>query len=43
MYPTDLELARERFLRDIAILNFYYDTPIITAITLELRTRCLVH
>ena len=35
---TDLALARERFRRDIAILNFYYDTPIITGITLELRT-----
>ena len=34
----DLELANERFRRDIAILNFYYDTPIITGITLELRT-----
>jgi hypothetical protein len=34
----DLDLARERFRRDIAILNFYYDTPIITGITLELRT-----
>jgi hypothetical protein len=30
--------ATERFHRDIAILNFYYDTPIITGITLELRT-----
>ena len=33
-----MDLARERFRRDIAILNFYYDTPIITRITLELRT-----
>jgi len=31
-------MARERFRRDIAVLNFYYDTPIITGITLELRT-----
>lgn len=32
------DLAAERFRRDIAILNFYFDTPIITGIGLELRT-----
>jgi hypothetical protein len=37
-FSSDLEMARERFRRDIAVLNFYYDTPIITGITLELRT-----
>ena len=26
------------FFQDIAILNFFFDTPIITEITLELRT-----
>jgi len=32
------DLAAERFRRDIAILNFYFDTPTITGIGLELRT-----
>jgi len=35
---SGVDLGKERFRRDIAILNFYYDTPIITGITLELRT-----
>lgn len=35
---TDAELAEERFRRDVAVLNFFFDTPIITQIRLELRT-----
>ena len=35
---SDIELAEERFRRDIAVLNFFFDTPIITQIQLELRT-----
>ena len=31
-------LNRRRFRLDIAVLNFFFDTPIITEITLELRT-----
>ena len=33
----DVELASKRFENDIAILNFFFDTPIITRITLEMR------
>ena len=35
---SDEALARERFRRDIAVLNFFFDTPIITLIQLELKT-----
>ena len=35
---SDIELADERFRRDIAVLNFFFDTPIITQITQELKT-----
>ena len=36
---TDMtELAEIRFKEDIAVLNFFFDTPIITQINLELRT-----
>ena len=35
---SDLELATERFKSDIAVLNFFFDTPIITRIRMELRT-----
>jgi len=32
------EVARRRFREDISVLNFFFDTPIITQINLELRT-----
>eukprot|EP00094_Tigriopus_californicus_P011134 TCALIF_10745-PA protein Name:"Similar to ppk28 Pickpocket protein 28 (Drosophila melanogaster)" AED:0.17 eAED:0.17 QI:0/0/0/0.66/1/1/3/0/792 len=32
------QFAEERFHEDIAVLNFFFDTPIITQIKLELRT-----
>ena len=32
------ELAEKRFREDVAVLNFFFDTPIITQINLELRT-----
>ncbi len=32
------EVAAMRFSNDVAVLNFYFDTPIITQIRLELRT-----
>ena len=35
---SDIELADEKFRRDIAVLNFFFDTPIITAIQQELKT-----
>ena len=35
---NDAELARERFKNDIAVINIFFDTPIITEITQELRT-----
>ena len=35
---TDKELADERFRNDIAVLNFFFDTPIITQIQQELKT-----
>ena len=31
------EIALKRFEENIAVLNFYFDTPIITQIQLELR------
>ncbi len=31
-------VAAMRFRQDVAVLNFFFDTPIITQITLELRT-----
>ena len=31
------ELAQERFIGDISVLNFFFDTPIITQIGLEMR------
>ena len=31
-------VAEERFRRDVAVLNFFFDTPIITQINLELKT-----
>ena len=31
------DIARERFKRDISVLNFFFDTPIITQIGLEMR------
>jgi hypothetical protein len=34
---TNDDLAQERFERDISVLNFYFDTPIITQIGLEMR------
>ncbi len=34
---TRLELAKKRFEDDIVVLNFFFDTPIITRITLEMR------
>ena len=34
---TDAELASKRFKEDISVLNFFFDTPIITRITLEMR------
>ena len=34
---SDEGLARERFRRDIIYLNFFFDTQIITQITLEMR------
>ena len=33
----DEEFAQERFKRDISVLNFFFDTPIITQIGLEMR------
>lgn len=33
----DTELATKRFEEDISVLNFFFDTPIITRITLEMR------
>lgn len=35
---TDADLAQKRFNEDITILNFFFDTPIITEITLDLKT-----
>ena len=35
---SDKELAEERFRKDIAVLNFFFDTPIITLIQQELKT-----
>ena len=37
-FSSDEELAKTRFQRDIAVLNFFFDTPIITLIQLELKT-----
>ena len=34
---TANDLAEERFRRDISVLNFFFDTPIITKICLEMR------
>ena len=34
---SDEELAQERFKKDISVLNFFFDTPIITQIGLEMR------
>ena len=34
---NDEGLAQERFKKDISILNFFFDTPIITQIRLEMR------
>ena len=34
---TEKGLAEERFKRDISVLNFFFDTPIITQIGLEMR------
>ena len=34
---NNLDLANERFENDIAVLNFFFDTPIITQIGLEMR------
>ena len=31
------DLAEERFRRDISVLNFFFDTPIITKLCLEMR------
>ena len=31
------EIAQKRFEENIGVLNFYFDTPIITQIQLELR------
>ena len=31
------DIARKRFKRDISVLNFFFDTPIITQIGLEMR------
>ena len=33
----DEDFAQERFKRDISVLNFFFDTPIITQIGLEMR------
>ena len=33
------EIAQKRFEENIGVLNFYFDTPIITQIQLELRYR----
>ena len=35
---TDEDLAMKRFEEDTAILNFFFDTPIITEITQEVKT-----
>ena len=35
---SDEAFAKTRFQRDIAVLNFFFDTPIITLIQLELKT-----
>lgn len=35
---SDADLAQKRFKDDITILNFFFDTPIITEITLDLKT-----
>ena len=38
MYKLDdVGLASKRFREDISVLNFFFDTPIITRITLEMR------
>ena len=34
---SDEELAQERLKKDISVLNFFFDTPIITKIRLEMR------
>ena len=34
---TEKGLAEERFKKDISVLNFFFDTPIITQIGLEMR------
>ncbi len=34
---TDHDLAKRRFREDISILNFYFDTPFISKMTLEMR------
>ena len=34
---SNSDIARERFKRDISVLNFFFDTPIITQIGLEMR------
>ena len=34
---TDAELADHRFQNELSVLNFFFDTPIITRITLEMR------
>ena len=34
---SDEHLAQERFKNDISILNFFFDTPTITQISLEMR------
>jgi hypothetical protein len=31
------EIAQRRFQKDLMILNFFFDTPIITRITLKMR------
>ena len=38
---SDVELASLRFDEDIAVLNFFFDTPIITQINMELKTNNL--
>ena len=35
---SDAQLAEERFNRDLTVLNFFFDTPIITLIRKEART-----
>ena len=38
---SGVELASLRFDEDIAVLNFFFDTPIITQINMELKTNNL--